>query len=273
VTQANAQVFPRQAVYSFDWIGHCITWRGVYELEHLELLERLIAPHLPGGMVLDIGANIGNHTAYFARAGASVIAFEPNPRTFELLKLNTAGLTGVRCLPIAASNQTGTSRLRIPIDNVGGASLVVGFTPSKVESVDCSTARIDDMLDDLDPESLCLIKIDVEGHEAEALEGMTQLLARATALVAVETYAGPAQGVVEATLRAAGFRHFYSSQLRREWLWGSGLSGLPRKAVHGLEAAFLGVPPFTASLASVDGPLSTDFELLLASKAPLPVAN
>ena len=38
--------------------------------------------------ILDIGANIGNHTAFFAEFANCVFAFEPHPKNFKLLDIN-----------------------------------------------------------------------------------------------------------------------------------------------------------------------------------------
>ena len=40
---------------------------------------------------VDVGAHVGNHTVFFAKAmGLRTIAFEPNPITFRLLEVNVA---------------------------------------------------------------------------------------------------------------------------------------------------------------------------------------
>src|SRR6202023_439535 len=54
-----------------------------------EELISAILPHIrPGSVAFDIGANTGEHALAYARAGARVIAFEANPRTYPELCLN-----------------------------------------------------------------------------------------------------------------------------------------------------------------------------------------
>ena len=55
-----------------------------YEQEELELIAGLVPQ---GATIVDIGANIGNHTLFFAQMmrAARVIPFEPNPLAFEVL--------------------------------------------------------------------------------------------------------------------------------------------------------------------------------------------
>ena len=55
-----------------------------YEQDELDLLARLVGS---GKTIVDIGANIGNHTLYFAKMmqAAKVVPFEPNPLAYEVL--------------------------------------------------------------------------------------------------------------------------------------------------------------------------------------------
>ncbi len=62
--------------------------RTFYEID---LLMKCREIYIPGSAVVDVGANIGNHTVFFAAMlGARVHAFEPYPPNHELLELNVA---------------------------------------------------------------------------------------------------------------------------------------------------------------------------------------
>ena len=67
------------------------SWQGRYEPEVSSVIQAFIRV---GFSFVDVGANIGLHTlaAAFARTndGQRVIAFEPEPSTFELLQRNVA---------------------------------------------------------------------------------------------------------------------------------------------------------------------------------------
>ena len=55
-----------------------------YELEMLQDVQSNVSP---GDLVLDVGANIGNHTLYLAAiAGCQVTSFEPNASLIEALR-------------------------------------------------------------------------------------------------------------------------------------------------------------------------------------------
>jgi len=67
-----------------DYIQRKIANEGVpYELP---MLRAMVARLFPGDLVLDVGANVGNHSLYLAAAGFTVHAFEPNASLTEALQ-------------------------------------------------------------------------------------------------------------------------------------------------------------------------------------------
>ena len=79
----------RITAFSGDHIADKIARHGLYEKDVLEFLLALLKL-LPQPVVLDIGANIGNHTLAFATVAAQVHAFEPIPAIHALLSQNVA---------------------------------------------------------------------------------------------------------------------------------------------------------------------------------------
>ena len=85
---ANGQQVSMFVVNEWDYIqAHHLKGR-FYEQEELELIGR----HFKGGVFVDVGANIGNHTIYALKflGATKVIAFEPNPAAARILKVNLA---------------------------------------------------------------------------------------------------------------------------------------------------------------------------------------
>jgi amino acid adenylation domain-containing protein/FkbM family methyltransferase len=78
-----------------------------------------------GDCVVDAGANIGLFTLLARRLARDlrIVCLEPNPRTFACLEANTAGMTGVTCLPVGVSNEEKTARLT----SYEGMSLLSGL--------------------------------------------------------------------------------------------------------------------------------------------------
>jgi len=150
---------------------------SAYEPLETSLIDQLIRP---GDTVLDIGANIGYYTLLFAKLVGErgrVFAFEPEPENFKLLKKNVAlsGYHNVVLIPKAASNTTGTARLYLSDVNKGDHRL--SNSGERRESIAISTVQLDDELGNYD-RPVRLIKMDIQGHEAAALQGMLQLLSR-----------------------------------------------------------------------------------------------
>jgi FkbM family methyltransferase len=164
-----------------DAIGEALLRTGVYELCVCEALYRLTDP---GERAADAGANIGVMTSVLAARlglGGAVFAFEPHPDVFEQLQENVDHWRADRSLAtvlprqLALSNRAGLAQLSAPPDfrrNRGTASLGGSAPGGENYEVECET------LDSIfpAPESLGLLKLDVEGHEFEVLEGATRLL-------------------------------------------------------------------------------------------------
>jgi FkbM family methyltransferase len=134
----------------------------------------------PGGVFVDVGANLGVHT--LAAAGAvgpsgRVIAFEPFPATAEALR-STVAVNGFvdRCeiFELAAWDQPGEHRLLLGATS-GHHSLVSPISKGNPDDVvTVRTARLDDVLG---PEArVDLVKIDVEGAELRVIEGARGLI-------------------------------------------------------------------------------------------------
>jgi len=139
--------------------------------------------------VVDVGANVGNHSLALALLPrtSGVIAFEPNPQAFALLQFNVAinGLEGlIRTHRLALSDREGEATLRQPNSNLGGSSLEAAM-PSKAGVVAEHRCRLVIGSDWL-PDPVALIKIDVEGHELSCLRGLLPVLERDQPLLFVE---------------------------------------------------------------------------------------
>jgi FkbM family methyltransferase len=168
-------------VYANEAIGYTILNAGIFDPCVSETMFRLIDP---GDVVVDVGANIGYLTSLAAaRAGAkgNVIAYEPHPRVFELLRSNVerwrahVGSAHVEIHQSAVSDHAGTASLASgPLfhQNMGLATLQPATT-ADTELLPVAATRLDEALGD---RPVGLIKVDVEGHEPEVLRGARPLL-------------------------------------------------------------------------------------------------
>ncbi len=142
--------------------------------------DRLLRRELkPGQTALDVGANIGILTMELAGLvglSGSVHAFEPDPENAALLKKN-AGLNGfsqVRVRQAAVGDKKTTANLFLNEDHRGDHRLYDSKDGRKCREVEM--VRLDDELKEL--ERLDFIKMDIQGYEGRALDGMKGLLSR-----------------------------------------------------------------------------------------------
>jgi len=158
----------------------CCMAYGLYELATARLMRRTLSP---GDHVVDAGANIGYFTLLASGCvgpTGRVDAIEPQPKNHARLVANVANNgapTQVRLHALALADRAGhTSIHAYPEDdkqhNHGCASMFPepGFA---TRAAVVSTVRLDELLAETNP---ALIKLDVEGAELLAIEGMTQLL-------------------------------------------------------------------------------------------------
>jgi FkbM family methyltransferase len=140
----------------------------------------------PGAVVLDVGANIGVHTVYFAGVvgpTGHVIAFEPQRLVYQTLCANLAlnSLGNVEAINMGVGVSSGVLSLpRLDYSsehNFGGASLGVNQGGDEVSVI---------TLDSLDLSSVFLLKVDVEGMELDVLRGGEALLSRCRPVLYVE---------------------------------------------------------------------------------------
>lgn len=131
-------------------------------------------------VVLDIGANIGYYTLIFARLvgnGGRVFAFEPDPDNFALLQRNVElnGYQNVVLVQKAVARQTG--KIRLYLSNESSADHNIYDRHNGRKSIEVEAIRLDDYFKDYD-RKVNFVKMDVEGAEWEALQGMSHLLTR-----------------------------------------------------------------------------------------------
>ena len=148
-----------------DYIQMMIfTRKALYEIDLLEnVKKRIIKPNL---VIVDIGANIGNHSIYFSKSCSAkrVYSFEPIQSTFDVLCKN---LELNRCENVEAYNialgekETLCSIKNADPNNIGGTQL----EPDEKGSI------ITKDLDSFSLKEVSLIKIDVEGMEYDVLMG------------------------------------------------------------------------------------------------------
>ena len=159
--------------------------RGEQELALLPFLVRKDA------VSIDIGANRGNYTYFLSRLCKHVYAYEPNPWCADFLE--RAAPSNCTLKRIALSNESGVAHFSIPYDrdkadmlqhNIGTLSpeRSEAYTNREMMDVEVATAR----LDDENISDVGFIKVDVERHEKQVLEGALKTIERERPVLLVE---------------------------------------------------------------------------------------
>ena len=128
--------------------------------------------------IIDVGANIGNHTRYFARylQYDSIVAFEPIPANFKLLQKNTEDLDNIWLRKEAVGDTTTYVMMRANHSNMGACEV----DPEG----DISVFQV--KLSDIFVPEVSLIKIDVEWYELQVLGGAASLINEDHPLILIE---------------------------------------------------------------------------------------
>jgi FkbM family methyltransferase len=159
-----------------------------WEPETLNFLMS-IAPALK--CIVDVGAYSGVISILCAKvnAGAVVHAFEPNPYACKLLIRNVQAnnLSNVTLHKLALSNIT--TKQNLYLKNASGVTATSSLErdyPNNVaiegEVISVNTCTLDEYFES----SIDLVKIDVEGHELQVLQGMRQHLLNSHPIVVTE---------------------------------------------------------------------------------------
>jgi len=137
-----------------------------------------------GDHVADVGANNGLYTHVFAKRGALVEAFEPQPECVDVLRAYAARrpLRNVQVHSVALSATEGIGTLHLPRGFASSPSASLRATPE----ADTALEVILERLDSFEFSDLTLMKIDVEGAELDVLRGAAETLRRCRPLLFVE---------------------------------------------------------------------------------------
>jgi FkbM family methyltransferase len=149
----------------FDFVKQDLDNLGVWEKRTTEFVKK----HLKQGQLfLDVGAQVGYYSVLASELGAEVIAFEPSVENRAYLTRNAKGNVTIRTE--ALSNKKGNAKLFIG-KTPGENSLKENYHNDS-GSEEVVLARYDDLNLGIPN----MIKMDIEGGEQDALEGMEKVL-------------------------------------------------------------------------------------------------
>ncbi len=163
-----------------EWIQQHIFFFGVYDEKGIAFIKKQLKP---GDIFLDIGANLGTYSLSAAGCldrlkGGMVYAFEPVPYIFERLVRHIEINKADHIVPGKLAIYNETTKLDLYVsdrENIGMSSILHHDTESG-EVVEAEAIRMDDFIEANRINKVDLVKMDIEGAELFALQGMVNTL-------------------------------------------------------------------------------------------------
>lgn len=151
-----------------------------------------IRREIHNGIIVDIGANIGNHSLFFLNEAnvGKVIAFEPIYETFVILQENIEinhlekRVEIYRCA--LGDKEESAVANNYDYSNIGGTGLTVYDNEEQAEEWDYIPVRSLDSFCISD--RIALMKIDVEGMEISVLKGAKKTIERNKPYILIESF-------------------------------------------------------------------------------------
>lgn len=161
-------------------IGKAIELYGEYTHNEVEMLSMLCTDE---SIVYDIGGNIGYHALGISHKAKHVYSFEPNSKSYKLLKLNTENKKNITCLQLAIGDSIGKTHISDYDFNQYG-----NYGELKINDTgeECELTKIDELNLPL-PD---IIKIDVEGYELKVIEGGRKTISNRKPIIFYESIHG-----------------------------------------------------------------------------------
>ena len=168
------------------YVGKSMQLYGEWSYGEIEAIGQFVGQD---SNVVEVGSNIGSHTAFIARdlcPNGRIFAFEPRRVLFQILCTNMIlnDITNVDARQCAVGEKSSTLHERVmdleTEDNFG--ALALGSQDGDGEEIRIVT--LDSLLDCLP--KIQLLKADVEGHELAVLKGAHDLLTRDRPVLYVE---------------------------------------------------------------------------------------
>lgn len=154
-----------------------VFYYGACEKSFLIFFETLFKSLTHRPNVLDIGCNIGHHTLFFSRFANHVYSIDPLETVLKTAqdRISANNIHNVRFFKVGLSNEEKILTYKIPSSNhPGRGSFEPDMNNEAKETTQLQVVHASKFLKEKNISNLDFIKIDVEGHERFALDGLSE---------------------------------------------------------------------------------------------------
>lgn len=180
-------------------IDNDIFYYGAYEKPILFLLRDIMrSASANQGTFIDIGANTGQHSLFMSRYAKEVHAFEPWEPVLKRFRrmVENNGIKNIAIHPFGLGDENRKKPFYRPADkNLGTGSFIEGFNSDNSFEGELEIQVGDDVFAKDHIDSVALVKMDIEGYEKLALNGLRRTLKKNRPIIVFELSTNPGRPV------------------------------------------------------------------------------
>lgn len=196
-------------------IENSLFWKGVDGEWERTSLQLWIQAAKEARVILDIGANTGAYSliASSVNPDAKIIAFEPLPKAIEYFKKNCE-LNRVEIVLYEKALSNFEGEAVVYLEGMEDFAYAVAVNRKlqepdhKTRELLIQTTTLRKVIEEQGLETIDLIKIDVEGHEAEVLETVKDYLELWSPIVLIEILTDGTARRIEEIVRKVDYHYF-----------------------------------------------------------------
>jgi FkbM family methyltransferase len=172
------------AMMSVEAVRGLLSW-PTFSLSSFSIVTRLRQMGIRPATIIDIGANIGQFSVAAAKVfpGSQIWAFEPIPESFALLHKNLRAVPGAHLTQCALGAASEKMAMNVNSHRHSSSLLALGEVHSAAfpfareeDKVQVEVKTLDSLVGQMNLEPITLLKVDVQGFEAQVIRGATQSL-------------------------------------------------------------------------------------------------
>lgn len=173
-----------------DLVSNEILLKGFHEKYELNLILNILKKFLPNkSSMIDVGANIGNHSVFFGPHFKKVYSFEPNPILFKVLQSNIMLNKldkNIELFNIGLGDKNENKKYLLTTKNLGGSGFFEKNFNSKYHHSEFDLEIIKG--DSFNLKNINFLKIDTEGYDFKVIKGLRETIKKCKPIITFEVH-------------------------------------------------------------------------------------